>query len=88
MEVCIQKHGIEHTREVDDQQMTALHILCTNPHVTRDAILAYLTLASEAAEQLDSDGMNPFEHLCKNDFAFLGDRSFSSLMIWSYHCIP
>jgi len=39
--------------EVDDQQMTALvHILCTNPHGTGDAIRAYLTLASEAADQL------------------------------------
>jgi len=42
--------------EVNDQQMTALHILCANPHVTGDCIRAYLQLAPEAAEQQDSDG--------------------------------
>ena len=53
MEVCIRKHGIEHTSygvEVDDQHTTALRILCTNPHGTGDAIRVYLTLASEAAD--------------------------------------
>ena len=37
--------------EVDSQQMTALHILCANPHVTGGAIRAYLQMAPEAAEQ-------------------------------------
>ena len=49
IEVCIQRHGIEWATEVDDQQMTALHILCANPHVTGGAIRAYLQLAPEAA---------------------------------------
>jgi len=40
--------------------MTALHILCANPHVTSDCVRAYLQLAPEAAEQQDSDGMTPF----------------------------
>ena len=39
---CIQEHGIERATEIDDQQMTALHIICANPHVTGDCILAYL----------------------------------------------
>ena len=30
---CIHTHGIESATEVDTQQMTALHILCANPHV-------------------------------------------------------
>jgi len=82
-------HGIERATEVDNQQMTALHILCANPHVTRDAICAYLQLAPEAADQEDSEGMTPFLYLCRNDIAFLEeDRSFSSLMIWWYHCMP
>ena len=72
----------------DDQQMTALHILCANPHVTADCIRTYLQLAPEAANQQDSDGMTPFQHLCRNDITVFDDRSFSSLMIWWYCCMP
>jgi len=85
---CIDTHGIGRATEVDDQQMTALHILCANPHVTGDCIRAYLQLAPEAAEQQESDGMTPFQYLCRNDIAFLEDRSFSSLMTWWYGCMP
>ena len=85
---CIDTHGVELTTEVDDQQMTALHILCANPHVTADCIRAYLHLAPEAAEQEDSDGMTPFQRLCRNDITFLEDRSFSSFMAWWYGCMP
>jgi len=85
---CIDTHGIERATEVNDQQMTALHILCVNPHITADCIRTYLQLAPEAAEQQDSDGMTPFQYLCGNDFTFLEDRSFSSLMAWWYHCMP
>ena len=87
---CIQEHGIELATEVDGQQMTALHILCANPHVTEDCIRAYLQLAPEAANQEDSEGINPFQHLCRNDITctFVDDRNFSSLMIWWYHCMP
>jgi len=74
---CIQVHGIESATEVDDQQRTALHILCANPHVNGDCIGAYLQLAPEAAEQQDSEGMLPFQYLCRNGIAFLEDRSFS-----------
>jgi len=87
---CIHTHGIERATEVDDQKMMALHILCTNPHVTGDCIRAYLQLAPGAANQQDSEGMTPFQYLCRNDIArtLLDDRSFSSLMIWWYHCMP
>jgi len=85
---CIDNHGIERATEVNDQQMTALHILCANPHVTGDCIRAYLQLAPEAAEQEDSDGMTPFQRLCRNGFAFLEDRSFSSVMACWYGCMP
>ena len=85
---CIDTHGIERATEVNDQQMTALHILCANPHVTGDCIHTYLQLAPEAAEQQDSDGMTPFQRLCRNDITFLEDRSFSSLMAWWYGCMP
>jgi len=82
-------HGIERTTDVDDQQMTALHILCANPHVTGDAIRAYLQLAPEAADREDSEGMTPFQYLLRNVIAFLEeDMSFSSLMIWWYDCMP
>jgi len=63
--------GIERATEVDDQQMSALHILCANPHVTDDVIRSYLQLAPEAATQEDSEGMTPFQYLCRNDIAFL-----------------
>ena len=36
IEGSIHTHGIECATAVDDQQMTALHILCANPHVTGD----------------------------------------------------
>jgi len=76
--------------EVDDQQMTALHILCANPFVSGGAIRAYLQLVPEAANMQDSEGMTPFQHLCKSkiDITSLADRNFSSLMIWWYHCMP
>jgi len=85
---CFQEHGIERATEVDDQQMTALHILCANPHVTGDAFRAYLQLVPEASNQQDYEGMTPFQHLCRNDVSFLADRNFSSLMVWWYHCTP
>jgi len=81
MQEFFQEHGIERATEVDDQQMEALHVLCANPHVTGDAIRAYLNLAPETANEHDSDGMTPFQYLCRSDFTFLGDRNFSSLMI-------
>jgi len=81
--------GIERAMEVDDQQMTALHILCANPHVTRDAIRAYLQMSPEAADQEDSEGMTPFQYLSRNDIAFFEeDRSVSSLMALWYSCMP
>jgi len=89
IEVCIHTDGIERATEVDDQQMTSLHILCANPHVTGDTIRSYLQLAPGAADQEDSEGMTPFQYLYRNDIAFLEeDRSFSSLMAWWYHCMP
>ena len=87
-EGCFEVHRIERATEVDNQQMTALHILWMSPHVTGDALRAYLQLAPEAAEQEDSDGMTPFQYLCRNDINFLEDRSFSALMAWWYGCMP
>jgi len=86
--VCCQEHGIDRDTEVDDQQMTALHILCANPHVRGDCIRAYLQWAPEAVNEHDSEGITPFQYLCRGDIVFLEDRSFSSLMIWWYHCMP
>jgi hypothetical protein len=85
---CIHTHGIERATEVNDEQMTALHILCSNPHVTADCIRTYLQLAPEAAEQEDSDGMTPFQYLCRNDVTVLDDRTFSSVMAFWYGCMP
>jgi len=58
------ERGIERATEVDEYQMTALHILCDNPRVTGDCVRAYLQLAPEAANQEDSEGMTPFQYLC------------------------
>jgi len=70
---CIHTHGIQRATEIDNENMTALHILCANPFVTGDCIRAYLQLAPQAAEQQDSDGMTPFQYLCRNDITyFLG----------------
>ena len=80
-------HGIERAMEIDEYQMTALHIICANPHITADAIRAYLQLAPEAADQEDSEGMTPFQYLCRNGITFLEDRNFSSLMAWWYGCM-
>jgi len=57
MQVCFQEHGIDQATEVDDEQMTALHILCDNPHATSDCIRVYLQLAPQAADQEDFEGM-------------------------------
>jgi len=84
----IDTHGIERGTEVNDQQTTALHILCVNPHVTGDAIRAYLQLAAEAAEQQDSVGMTPFQYLCRNYITFFDERNFSSMAAWWYGCMP
>jgi len=132
IEACIQEHGMHRATELDNQQMTALHILCANPRVNSDAIRAYLTLTHEAAylhgiecaegvhedhvmalhilcsnqfvtgdvvraymqlvpqaaEEEDSEGMTPFQHLCENAVTFGADRNFSSLMAWWYSCMP
>jgi len=85
---CINTHGVERATEVDDEQMTALHILCANPHVTGEAIRVYLQMAPEAAEQEDSEGMTPFQYLCRNDVTFVEDRNFYALMAWWYGCMP
>jgi len=85
---CFHDHGIERATEVDDQQMTELHILCANPHVTGDTIRTYLQLAPEAADQEDSEGMTPFQYLLRSEITFLEDRSFSSFMAWWYGCMP
>jgi len=87
---CIATHGIECATEVNNQRITALHILCANPHATADCIRTYLQLAPEAAEQEDSEGMTPFQYLCRNDITFLpvDDRNFSSLMALWYGCMP
>ena len=86
---CIHTYGIERATEVNDEYMTALHILCANPHVTSDCIRTYLQLAPGAADQEDSDGMTPFQRLCRNGFTFfLEDRSFPSVMVWWYCCMP
>jgi len=77
---CIATHGIERATEADNQQMTALHILCANPHVTADCILAYLQLAPEAADQQDSEGMTPFHYLCGNDITGDAFRAYLELV--------
>ena len=64
IDVCFEEHGIELATKVDNQHMTALHILCANPHVTGDCIRAYLTLASEAANVQDNTGMTGLHILC------------------------
>ena len=84
IEVCIQERGIERATEVDDQQMTALHILCANPHVTGDAIRAYLQLAPEvAANAQDGTGKTGLHILCSLPYhnTFTGDaiRSYLNL---------
>jgi len=93
---CIQEHGIEHAtaKEVEDHQMMPLHIICANPHThfTGEAISirAHLQLAPEEVEQQDSEGMTPFQYLCRSDIDidFLEeDRSFFSLMAWWYTCM-
>jgi len=52
------------------------------------AIIVSVLLAPEAAEQQDSDGMTPFQRLCRNDITLFDDRGFSSLMAWWYWCMP
>jgi len=68
IEVCIQEHGIEQATEVDDQQMTALHILCANPHVTCDLIRTYLQLVPSTVIIQKYAGKTGLHILCTNPF--------------------
>jgi len=86
IEVCFQEHGIERATEVDNQHVTALHILCANPHVTGDAICSYLQLAPEVANAQDSYGMTPFQYLCRNDITFFFDDRVVSLHALMFRC--
>jgi len=89
LEGCIQEHGIECATEVNDQQMTALHILCANPHVTGDCIRTYLHWALEAAEQQDSDGTTPFSVFA--GMTLLSQRTGAFLLSWrggTDACLP
>jgi len=84
IEGCIQERGIERATEVDDQQMTALHILCANPHVTGDAIRSYLQLAPEAAANAQyGTGKTGLHIICSLPYqdTFTGDaiRSYLNL---------
>ena len=63
---CVQQHRIERATEVDDQQMTALHILCANPHVTGDCIRAYLQLVPATASIQKHAGKTGLHILCTN----------------------
>ena len=65
IECCVQERGIERATEVDDQQMTVLHTLCANPHVTGDATRTYLQPAPEAAANAQDDtGKTGLHILC------------------------
>jgi len=84
IEACFRQHGIERSTEVDDQQMTALHTLCANPHVTGDAIRSYLQLAPEGAANVqDGTGKTGLHILCSLPYqdTFTGDaiRSYLNL---------
>jgi len=69
IEGCFQAHGIERSTEVDGQQMTALHILCANPHVTGGAIRYYLQLALDAAANAQhSSGKTGLHILCSSPY--------------------
>ena len=75
----------------DGTGKTGLHILCSLPYLdtsTGDGIRSYLNLAPEAVNVHDSKGKTPFQYLCNSDDTLLEDRSFSTLMIWWYNCMP
>ena len=82
IEACIHERGIECATEVDEYQMTALHILCANPHVTGDTIRSYLQLAPEAAANAqDGTGKTGLHILCSLPYqnTFTGDAIQSYL---------
>jgi len=65
IEGCFQEHDFELSMEIDDQQMSALHILCANPFLgTGDAIHAYLTSAPGASNVNDGTEMTGLHILC------------------------
>jgi len=84
IEACIHERGIECATETDEYPMTALHILCANPHVTGDAIHSYLQLSPEAAANAqDGTGKTGLHILCSLPYqnTFTGDaiRSYLNL---------
>ena len=50
IQVCFQEHGIERATEVDDQQMTVLHML-RYIHMLILMLLAIIERATEVADQ-------------------------------------
>jgi len=76
MEQKVDMSFVASTIDSHSPGMPGLHILCSLPHQdtsTGDAIRAYLKLAPEAANEQDSDGLTPFQHLCKSEMTFLDD---------------
>jgi hypothetical protein len=70
---CLQNLGHASGLDTDYNQMTALHILMSNPYVSGhdDAILGnYLKLCPQAGMALDKFGCTPFHYLVKKKHGF------------------
>ena len=76
IDACITAHGIQYACTVDDQQMTALHVLSANPQATPEAISACYYANPKAATMLDNDGSIPIHYLCEYNPSLLRNLSW------------
>ncbi len=70
---CINRYGKDHAAKIDYQQMTALHILCSNPRVTEKALMECFISNPKAAYMTDMEGSTPIHFLCRYNPSMVGE---------------
>jgi len=79
----IHKHSHTHTHgkyphrapsiSIDDQQMTAMHVVAANPHASPSAMRACFEANPRAVSAKDRYGCTPIHYLCKYNASILGE---------------
>lgn len=65
IDACISAHGEQCAHSIDDQGMSALHILSSNPHSSPEAINACYYCHPKAARIMDNEGSMPIHYICE-----------------------
>ena len=73
---CIIENGAGSAWTVDDQSMTAMHVIAANPHATQAAISACYYANIKAATMIDNNGSIPIHYLCQYNPSMLTNLSW------------